>query len=57
MLRSNSKSLGNHVVCPEEEKEGYGGKNFQKKIKPGMKECSDEYAIHDAETAGTVSNV
>jgi len=20
MLRSNSKSLGNHVVCPEEEK-------------------------------------
>ena len=31
MLRSNSKSLGNHVVCPEQEKKGYGGKNFQEK--------------------------
>ena len=35
MLRSNSKSLGS----PEEEKEGCGGKDLQKRIvKPGMKE-------------------
>ena len=31
MLRSNSKSLGNHVVSPEEEKEGCGGKDLQKR--------------------------
>ena len=32
MLRSNSKSLGNHVVSPEEEKERLrGGKDLQKK--------------------------
>jgi len=31
MLRSNSESLGNHVVSPEEEKEGYGGKDLQKR--------------------------
>ena len=30
--RSNSKSLGNHVVSPEEEKEGYTrGKDLQKR--------------------------
>jgi len=29
MLRSNSKSLGNHVVSPEEEEES--GKNWQKR--------------------------
>jgi len=28
MLRSNSKSLENHVVSPEEEKEGCGGKDI-----------------------------
>jgi len=31
MLRSNSKSLVNHVLSPEEGKEGYGGKDLQKK--------------------------
>jgi len=40
MLRSNSKSVGNHVVSPEEEMErlqceGCAGKEG---IKPGMKE-------------------
>jgi len=40
MLRSNSKSLGNHVVSPEEEKERLRGKDLQKKkvFKPGMKD-------------------
>ena len=28
MLRSNSKVWGIHVVSPEEEKEGYGGKDL-----------------------------
>jgi len=31
MPRSNSKSLGNHVVSPEEKKEGCGGKDLQKR--------------------------
>ena len=33
MLRSrpNSKSLGNHVVSPGEEKESCGGKDLQKR--------------------------
>ena len=32
MLRSNNKqSLGIHVVRPEEEKEGYGWKDLQKR--------------------------
>jgi len=40
MLRSNSKSLGNHVVSPEEEKqrlhwEGFAGEEGSKS---GMKE-------------------
>jgi len=30
MLRSYNNSPGNHVVSPEEEKEGYGGKDLQK---------------------------
>ena len=41
MHRSNSKSLGNRVVSPEEEKERLQSEGFAEKdgFKPGMKEC------------------
>ena len=47
MLRSNSKSLGNHVVSPEEEKETLQWEGFAEKgFKSGMKErVGDEKLI------------
>jgi len=40
MLRSNSQSLGIHVISPEEEKERLRWEGFAEKgFKPGMKEC------------------
>jgi len=39
MLRNNSKSLGNYVVSPEEEKKAAVGRICRKEgLKPGMKE-------------------
>jgi len=41
MLRSSSKSLGNHVVSPEEEKKGYAGKDSQKTKVLGLERKSE----------------
>jgi len=40
MLRSNSKSLGNHVVSPDEEKERLQWEGFAEK--EGCKSCMKE---------------
>ena len=40
MLRSKSKSLGNHVVSPEEEKESCSGKDLQKRKVPANEQLA-----------------
>jgi len=57
MLRSNSKSLGNHVVSPEEEKESLQWEGFAEKagfkLKLGMKErVGDEKLIISMTVSG-----
>ena len=43
MLRSNSKSLGNHVVSPEEERKATAGGFAEKEgFKSGMRERERE---------------
>jgi len=44
MLRSNSKSLGNHAVSPEEEKKDCSGKDLQKR-KVSTLELRREWAM------------
>ena len=43
MLSNSKQSGGIHVVSPEEEKEGYGGKDLQKRKVLRLKWKSDEW--------------
>jgi len=59
MLRSNSKSLGNRVVSPEEEKDRLQWKGFAEKecFKSGMKQrVGDEKLIMISVTVSSIND-
>jgi len=59
MLRSNSKSLGNHVVSPEEEKERLQSEGFAERecFKSGMKERVGDGKLIIISTTVSVSSI